>query len=619
MPGPEDKELKKRPKKVFASPVRLCHSPILKGKSDGLPGKQEDVEEVPDLLSHAAGDGVATRPMKAVRNPNKRKKEGTSRKKDSEMSKEKEGCLTDAQFEKIFQSALQRPLQECIENSGREGFSAESPEEKSLGRGTLEVSLAAKNGVSRNKSVVKNKPMPLETEKKAHRFGKKHQSKLSASKNAEGENEEPGADNGGCKENRKAAPKKKVQGNAPVVIDREEMQEEEEEEEEEAGRGGSGSSELNPPSCSSWCIAWIQCSDPNCHKWRRLSSKTDPSVLPEDWSCSQNLDLQYNSCSISEESWSGTEGEIVYAAYVPGSLVWAKQYGYAWWPGVIEADPYLGEYLLFSSQTDSLPSKYHVTFFGKTVSRAWISASMLRNFAGSSMEKGNGLDKPKSQTGKKNLKVALRMAKEAEQMNIQERIRMFGFHRRFSGRALPKGLQDCFNFTCKLPAKMALRPGVKKRSPPRPKKGQEKLPPGTLVMKADLKVKNEFKTKEHKRANMASEGLSLSKKSRREGPLPEAEAGSSIAKRRQKGQEGLRKPSSVPQHKDNKTKHLSSHADSSSFSGYPRKKNSLEETEISLGNKSKGSTGLEEPSESLPSDRSGEETFNSQETICCEE
>nr|XP_008121624.1 PREDICTED: zinc finger CW-type PWWP domain protein 1 isoform X3 [Anolis carolinensis] len=556
MPGPEDKELKKRPKKVFASPVRLCHSPILKGKSDGLPGKQEDVEEVPDLLSHAAGDGVATRPMKAVRNPNKRKKEGTSRKKDSEMSKEKEGCLTDAQFEKIFQSALQRPLQECIENSGREGFSAESPEEKSLGRGTLEVSLAAKNGVSRNKSVVKNKPMPLETEKKAHRFGKKHQSKLSASKNAEGE---------------------------------------------------------------SWCIAWIQCSDPNCHKWRRLSSKTDPSVLPEDWSCSQNLDLQYNSCSISEESWSGTEGEIVYAAYVPGSLVWAKQYGYAWWPGVIEADPYLGEYLLFSSQTDSLPSKYHVTFFGKTVSRAWISASMLRNFAGSSMEKGNGLDKPKSQTGKKNLKVALRMAKEAEQMNIQERIRMFGFHRRFSGRALPKGLQDCFNFTCKLPAKMALRPGVKKRSPPRPKKGQEKLPPGTLVMKADLKVKNEFKTKEHKRANMASEGLSLSKKSRREGPLPEAEAGSSIAKRRQKGQEGLRKPSSVPQHKDNKTKHLSSHADSSSFSGYPRKKNSLEETEISLGNKSKGSTGLEEPSESLPSDRSGEETFNSQETICCEE
>uniref|UniRef100_A0A803TAC6 Zinc finger CW-type and PWWP domain containing 1 n=1 Tax=Anolis carolinensis TaxID=28377 RepID=A0A803TAC6_ANOCA len=536
MPGPEDKELKKRPKKVFASPVRLCHSPILKGKSDGLPGKQEDVEEVPDLLSHAAGDGVATRPMKAVRNPNKRKKEGTSRKKDSEMSKEKEGCLTDAQFEKIFQSALQRPLQECIENSGREGFSAESPEEKSLGRGTLEVSLAAKNGVSRNKSVVKNKPMPLETEKKAHRFGKKHQSKLSASKNAEGE---------------------------------------------------------------SWCIAWIQCSDPNCHKWRRLSSKTDPSVLPEDWSCSQNLDLQYNSCSISEESWSGTEGEIVYAAYVPGSLVWAKQYGYAWWPGVIEADPYLGEYLLFSSQTDSLPSKYHVTFFGKTVSRAWISASMLRNFAGSSMEKGNGLDKPKSQTGKKNLKVALRMAKEAEQMNIQERIRMFGFHRRFSGRALPKGLQDCFNFTCKLPAKMALRPGVKKRSPPRPKKGQEKLPPGTLVMKADLKVKNEFKTKEHKRANMASEGLSLSKKSRREGPLPEAEAGSSIAKRRQKGQEGLRKPSSVPQHKDNKTKHLSSHADSSSFSGYPRKKNSLEETEISLGNKSKGSTGLEEPSIAL--------------------
>nr|XP_060635815.1 zinc finger CW-type PWWP domain protein 1 [Anolis sagrei ordinatus] len=611
MPSPKNKELKKRPKKVFASPVRPCHSPVLKGKSDGLSWEQEDVEvkEAPDLLSHAAGDGLSTGPMKAGKTPNKRKKEGTSRKKDSDMSKENEGCLTDAQFEKIFQSVLQRPLQDCIENSGRKGFSAEPPEEKGPGRVTLEVSLAAKNGISRNKRVVKNKPVPLETEKKAHWFRKKHHSK-----NTEGENEEPGADNGGCKENRKAAPKKKVQGNASVVIDQEEMQEEEEEEEEEIGREGSGSSEQNPPSCSSWCIAWIQCSGPNCQKWRRLSSKIDPSVLPEDWSCSQNLDLQYNSCSISEESWSGTEGEMVYAAYVPGSLVWAKQYGYPWWPGVIEADPYLGEYLLFSSQTDSLPSKYHVTFFGNAVSRAWISTSMLRNFAGSSMEEGNGLDKLRGQIGKKNLKAALRMAREAEQMNIQERIRMFGFHRRFSEGALPKDLQgDCFDFTCRLPAKMALRPGAEKRNPWRPNKSQEKLPPGTLAMKADMNIKNKIKTNEHQRTNVASEGVPLSKKSRREGPLPKAEAGSGIAKGRQKGHQGLRKPSSVSRHRGNPPLCADSTSSQLKFSSYLRKKNSLEEA------KSKGSTGLEEPSEPLPSDQDGEETFSSQETIRCEE
>uniref|UniRef100_A0A8C0JDY5 Zinc finger CW-type PWWP domain protein 1 n=1 Tax=Chelonoidis abingdonii TaxID=106734 RepID=A0A8C0JDY5_CHEAB len=128
------------------------------------------------------------------------------------------------------------------------------------------------------------------------------------------------------------------------------------------------------------CVAWVQCSYPSCEKWRRLSSDTDPSVLPEDWTCSQNTDLQYKSCDVPEETWSGSENEVVYATYVPGSIIWAKQFGYPWWPAMVECDPDIGEYFLFSSRLDSLPSKYHVTFFGQSVSRAWISATMLRNF-----------------------------------------------------------------------------------------------------------------------------------------------------------------------------------------------------------------------------------------------
>ncbi|KAL7982966.1 hypothetical protein Chor_013572 [Crotalus horridus] len=111
------------------------------------------------------------------------------------------------------------------------------------------------------------------------------------------------------------------------------------------------------PGC---CTAWVQCSYPSCEKWRRLSSDVDPSALPEDWSCSQNPDLQYNSCSVPEEDWSDSENEVVYAIYFPGSIVWAKQYGYPWWPGIIEADPDIEEYFLFSSQADSLPVKYGV-------------------------------------------------------------------------------------------------------------------------------------------------------------------------------------------------------------------------------------------------------------------
>uniref|UniRef100_A0A8C3T7M5 Zinc finger CW-type PWWP domain protein 1 n=1 Tax=Chelydra serpentina TaxID=8475 RepID=A0A8C3T7M5_CHESE len=159
------------------------------------------------------------------------------------------------------------------------------------------------------------------------------------------------------KRHRKGEPKKIVQGYT-LIADQEEMEE-----------GGENQ-----------CVAWVQCSDPSCEKWRRLSSETDPSVLPEDWTCSQNADLQYKSCDVPEETWSGSENEVVYATYVPGSIIWAKQFGYPWWPAMVECDPDIGEYFLFSSRLDSLPSKYHVTFFGDSVCRAWISATMLRNF-----------------------------------------------------------------------------------------------------------------------------------------------------------------------------------------------------------------------------------------------
>lgn len=61
---------------------------------------------------------------------------------------------------------------------------------------------------------------------------------------------------------------------------------------------------------------------------------------------------------------------------------------------MIESDPDLGEYFLFASQLDSLPSKYHVTFFGETVSRAWIPVNMLKNFQELSLELAGVVSKP---------------------------------------------------------------------------------------------------------------------------------------------------------------------------------------------------------------------------------
>ncbi|XP_073648045.1 zinc finger CW-type PWWP domain protein 1 isoform X8 [Tursiops truncatus] len=184
--------------------------------------------------------------------------------------------------------------------------------------------------------------------------------------------------------------------------------------------------------CLGQCLVWVQCSSPNCEKWRRLRGNIDPSVLPDNWSCDQNTDLEYNHCDIPEETWTGHENEVAYASYIPGSIIWAKQYGYPWWPGMVESDPDLGEYFLFASHLDSLPSKYHVTFFGETVSRAWIPVNMLKNFQELSLELA-AVKKCKNKDFSQKLGAALMMAQEAEQISIQERVNLFGFWSRYSG------------------------------------------------------------------------------------------------------------------------------------------------------------------------------------------
>ncbi|XP_061064213.1 zinc finger CW-type PWWP domain protein 1 isoform X4 [Eubalaena glacialis] len=76
-------------------------------------------------------------------------------------------------------------------------------------------------------------------------------------------------------------------------------------------------------------------------------------------------------------------------------------------------------------------SKYHVTFFGETVSRAWIPVNMLKNFQELSLELAG--KKCRSKDCSQELGAALMMAQEAEQISIQERVNLFGFWSRYSG------------------------------------------------------------------------------------------------------------------------------------------------------------------------------------------
>ncbi|XP_025030175.1 zinc finger CW-type PWWP domain protein 1 [Python bivittatus] len=529
-------------------------------------------------------------------------------KKNLEMIKNEKGSLTDAQFEEIVQSVLQKSLQECMEKFEKRVVSAESTEEQHSRRETLEAFLAAEGKDLGKKTEV----MLSEVEQKEHQLKMKKQSKCCVNKGEENINEKAEANNVGCKENRKGEPKKIAQGNAQDVIDQKEMQEE-----EEKADGGSGN--------SSWCTAWVQCSYPNCEKWRQLSSDVDPSVLPDDWSCSQNPDLRYNSCSVPEETWSGSENEVVYAIYFPGSIVWAKQYGYPWWPGIIEADPDFEEYFLFSSQADSLPSKYHVTFFGNSVTRAWISASLLKNF-GEPPGEGNALAKLRSKGEKKNLRVALEMAKEAEQISIQERIRRFGFHSRFRNKESPKDyktLKDCNNVTSRPWAKRTQETRGGNEKAATSSKNEEKLLQEISVLEPNANIKKTINMKGDKKPKLATENVSpVSKKSRREKPAPKPAAalkGSDQPTEKRSSQKGFKKSFSVPQCKTTQARHLKSCPDNSTanlaFSSDPSKKDSSDESEGSPGAQRKlmqrkGAVG--EPNETLELEKGEEETLSSQ-------
>ncbi|KAL2079392.1 hypothetical protein ACEWY4_025136 [Coilia grayii] len=124
-----------------------------------------------------------------------------------------------------------------------------------------------------------------------------------------------------------------------------------------------------------------KCSRAGCKKWRRLQDNVDPSFLPKTWTCSQNTDSARSSCDAPEESCPECkEEEFYYCSLVPGSLVWAQQAGYPWWPAMIERDPVSGDFLQFKTKRDPFPCKCHVTYLGRPVSRAWVQRCRVRDY-----------------------------------------------------------------------------------------------------------------------------------------------------------------------------------------------------------------------------------------------
>lgn len=408
-----DKEYEKGTKKTFAPPTQKSHSvkQLNSWKEDTLGTSSQEAEAKP------------SRPKASSKKERKKATEqgpgGGQENKSAEKKGKEKPTLTNAEFEEIFQTVLQKSLQEYLETScvqpmtptksDKESEVAPSATEnenadgqKVIVPGTLKMASSLEKEV--NSEIKTSNPGQLVTEPSKKKFNRLSLNKRK--KKAEDEKMETIQDGRECS----LKDKQKT-----MSQDHSQIRDQKEEE------GGFGQ-----------CLIWVQCSFPKCEKWRQLRGDIDPSVLPDNWSCDQNPDLNYNRCDIPEETWTGCESDVAYASYIPGSIIWAKQHGYPWWPGMIEPDPDLGEYFLFASHLDSLPSKYHVTYFGETVSRAWISVSMLKNFQELSLELSK-VKKCRNKDYSQKLEAAITMAHKAEQINIQERVNLFGFLSRYNG------------------------------------------------------------------------------------------------------------------------------------------------------------------------------------------
>ncbi|XP_028911820.1 zinc finger CW-type PWWP domain protein 1 isoform X2 [Ornithorhynchus anatinus] len=419
---PEKKQVE--PEKKQVEPEKKQVEPE---KKRAKPGKKQVESEKKQVES----EKKQAEPEKKQAEPEKKQVE--PEKKQAEPKVKERKRLSDAEFEEIFQCVLQKSLRECLEASKRdielEGDPEKTKEPRSvIAASPAEAAAASGGDGDDDEREMPRTPSPPET---CLPQGAEDASRARSvepgppnSASAAGKSNQASADrkkkdtNGSAapakperKLSRRGRPKKVVQGYTQVS-------------DQEVAYIGQRRS-------FSHSVAWVQCSFQNCEKWRRLLGNIDPSGLPDNWECSQNSDLKYNRCDIPEEMWTGSESDVVYASYIPGSLVWAKQYGYPWWPGMVDLDPDLGEYFVFHSPLDSLPSKYHVTFLGEVASRAWISVHMLKNFQELSLDQID-LQKTRTKTCSQMLLAALKMAQEAEPLGVQERVSLFGFSIRYS-------------------------------------------------------------------------------------------------------------------------------------------------------------------------------------------
>ncbi|XP_063502294.1 zinc finger CW-type PWWP domain protein 1 isoform X10 [Symphalangus syndactylus] len=353
-------ECRKGPKRIFAPPAQKSYSLLPcspnspKEETLGISSPETEARISLPKASLKKKEEKAT--MKNVPSREQEKKRKAQINKQAEKKEKEKSSLTNAEFEEIVQIVLQKSLQECLGMGSGLDFaetscaqpivSTQSDKEPGITASATDTDNANGEEVPHTQEISVSWEGEAAPEIRTSKLGqpdpapsKKKSNRLTLSKRKKEAHEKVEKTQGGHEHRQEDQLKKTVQHHSQIR------------DQQKGEISGFGQ-----------CLVWVQCSFPNCGKWRRLCGNIDPSVLPDNWSCDQNTDVQYNRCDIPEETWTGLESDVAYASYIPGSIIWAKQYGYPWWPGMIESDPDLGEYFLFTSHLDSLPER--VNLFG---------------------------------------------------------------------------------------------------------------------------------------------------------------------------------------------------------------------------------------------------------------
>lgn len=143
------------------------------------------------------------------------------------------------------------------------------------------------------------------------------------------------------------------------------------------------------------------------------------------------LDPLKASCDVPEDP-NAHDMCLVPSEYAVGSIVWVKYDNFPAWPAIIDDNPDTKTSIWIDPNQSTSVSKVHVTFFENFMdnfTRAWVDPEKIATFFGTERITGKKLKDEFNidEDTLESLKRAMREARKASKLNIEERKKEFCF------------------------------------------------------------------------------------------------------------------------------------------------------------------------------------------------